>query len=143
MARKFSACTLKKKVSVSIADIDPLTPVIGDVDHFEQVFSNLLDNALKNTPVRGEVIISGHNIAGSSVEITVADNGSGIPSEQLPYVFERFYQASSLRTGFGLGLAIAKEIVVAHGGEIEASSCPGEVTRFTVTLPASTSGLTQ
>ena len=72
-----------------------------------------------------------------SIIIMVSDNGPGIPPEQLPYVFERFYQASGLRAGFGLGLAIAREIVSAHGGKIEADSSPGEGTRFIVTLPAS------
>ncbi len=135
----FSLRAEEKSISL-IADIEPLMPVVGDVDHLEQVFSNLLDNALKNTPFKGEVVISGCNIAASTVEITIADNGPGIPPEQLPYVFERFYQASGLRTGFGLGLAIAREIVTAHGGKIEAGSSPGEGTRFTITLPANIPG---
>jgi len=121
------------------AETEPLMPVNGDVDHLEQVFSNLLDNALKNTPDKGEVTVTGRNSSASSVEISVADNGPGIPPEQLPYVFERFYQASGLRTGFGLGLAIAREIVTAHGGSIAVQSSPGEETRFTITLPASIS----
>jgi signal transduction histidine kinase len=117
-------------------DIEPLMPVVGDIDRLEHVFSNLLDNALKNSPVKGEVHITGRKVA-SSIEITVADHGPGIPPEQLPYVFERFYQASGLRTGVGLGLAIAKEIVLAHGGKIEAVSNPGEGAVFIVKLPAS------
>ncbi|MFC1948764.1 sensor histidine kinase [Chloroflexota bacterium] len=119
------------------ADIEPLVPVTGDVDRLEQVFSNLLDNALKNTPVKGEVSIAGRNSASGTVEITISDTGPGIPPEQLPYVFERFYQAGGLRTGYGLGLAIAREIVATHGGKIEAHSSPGEGTQFVVTLPAS------
>jgi len=121
-------------------EIEPLMPVVGDIDRLEQVFSNLLDNALKNSPARSEVHIIGHNSGTDSVEITVADSGPGIPPEQLPYVFERFYQAGGVRTGVGLGLAIAKEIVLAHGGKIEVSSSPGEKTKFTVMLPSSTSG---
>ena len=120
-------------------EIEPLMPVIGDVDRLEQVFSNLLDNALKNSPTKGEVGITGRNSDTGFVEITIADTGPGIPPEQLPYVFERFYQASGLRTGFGLGLAIAKEIVTAHVGKIEASSSPGEGTKFIVMLPTSIS----
>ncbi len=120
-------------------EIEPLMPVVGDVDRLEQVVSNLLDNALKNTPARGEVHIIGRNSANGFVEITVADSGPGIPPEQLPYVFERFYQAGGLRTGVGLGLAIAKEIVQAHSGKIEASSDPGEGTKFIVTLPTNAS----
>ena len=116
-------------------EIEPLMPVVGDIDRLEHVFSNLLDNALKNSPAGGEVRIIGSNIASDSVEVRIADDGSGIPPEQLPYVFERFYQAGGLRTGAGLGLAIAREIVMAHGGKIEVSSAPGEGAEFTVRLP--------
>jgi two-component system OmpR family sensor kinase len=130
----FSMRAEEKSVLIR-TEIEPLMPVMGDVDRLEQVFSNLLDNALKNTPTRGEVSITGRNNATGFVEITLSDNGPGIPPEQLPYVFERFYQASGLRTGFGLGLAIAKEIVTAHSGKIEVSSDPGEGTKFTVMLP--------
>ncbi len=122
------------------AEIEPLMPINGDSDRLEQVFSNLIDNALKNTPETGEVAVIGRNISTDSIEITIADNGPGIPPEQLPYVFERFYQAGGLRTGFGLGLAIAKEIVVAHNGRIEAFSNPGEETKFVIRLPTGISG---
>ena len=84
--------------------------------------------------------IIGRNINTNSIEITIADNGPGIPPEQLPYVFERFYQAGGLRTGFGLGLAIAKEIVIAHSGSIEAFSSPGEETKFVIKLPTGITG---
>ncbi len=114
--------------------IEPLAPVTGDADHLEDVFCNLLDNALKNTPGHGVVEITGRNSSNNAVEITVSDSGPGIPPEQLPYLFKRFYQASGLRSGFGLGLAIAREIVVAHGGKIEAFSSPGEGAKFVVTL---------
>ena len=134
----FSLCAEEKGIPLTV-EIEPLMPAVGDVDRLEQVFCNLLDNALKNTPAQGEVQVTGHNRANSLVEITVADNGPGIPPEQLPYVFERFYQAGGLRTGVGLGLAIAREIVLAHQGKIEVSSNPGEGTRFMVTLPTSAS----
>ena len=91
--------------------IEPLASVIGDIDRLEQVFSNLLDNALKHSPAGGEVKIIGRNTTTDSVNITVTDSGAGIPPEQLPHVFERFYQAGEVRTGVGLGLAIAREIV--------------------------------
>ncbi len=117
------------------AEVEPLMPVIGDADRLEQVFSNLLDNALKHSPSGSQVTISGNNVAMKSVVITVADSGPGIPPEQLAYVFERFYRAGAERTGTGLGLAIAREIVVAHEGNIAVSSLPGEGTEFTVTLP--------
>ena len=118
-------------------EIDPLMPVIGDIDRLEQVFSNLLDNTLKHTPRMGTVTITGRQIT-DSIEIKVADNGPGIAPEELPRVFERFYQAGGARTGTGLGLAIAREIVLAHGGEIEISSTLGKGTEFTVRLPTGT-----
>jgi two-component system OmpR family sensor kinase len=116
-------------------DIEPLLPVSGDEDRLEQVFSNLLDNALKNTPVKGEIVISARN-AENTVTVTISDTGPGIPPEQLPYVFERYYQAGGLRTGFGLGLAIVREIVTRHQGEIKVRSEPGEGTQFIINLPA-------
>jgi len=127
-----------KKINLK-TEIEPLMPAIGDIDHLEQVFGNLLDNAFKNCPAGGEVAIIGRNSGADFVSITVADSGPGIPPEQLPYVFERFYQAGGLRTGVGLGLAIAREIVFAHGGDIEVGSNPGEKTKFTVTLPTGAS----
>lgn len=119
--------------------IEPLMPVLGDVDRLEQVFCNLLDNAIKNTPVKGEVKIDAQNNQQGLIQVTIADTGPGIPPEQLSYIFERYYQAGGLRSGYGLGLAIAKEIVTGHGGKIEAQSNPGEGTRFIVTLPSSLS----
>jgi signal transduction histidine kinase len=119
-----------------MTDIEPLVPVSGDEDRLEQVFSNLLDNALKNTPRQGEIIIRGRNIENNKVEIMISDTGPGIPPEQIPYVFERFYQASGLRSGFGLGLAIVREIIIRHDGEIRVKSEPGEGTQFIITLPS-------
>jgi two-component system sensor histidine kinase ResE len=121
-------------------DIEPLMPVASDIDRLEQVFSNLLDNALKHSPAGGEVSIIGRQITPDYVEIRVADSGPGIPREQVAHVFERFYQAGIVRTGVGLGLAIAKEIVLAHGGKIEVNSTPGERTEFIVRLPTSAPG---
>ena len=106
-----------------------------DFDRLEQVFSNILDNAIKNSLYEGEVKIIGRNIDDCLVEVRVVDNGPGIPPEQLPHLFERFHQTSSVRSGFGLGLAIAREIVLVHGGTIEAKSEPGEGAEFVIRLP--------
>jgi signal transduction histidine kinase len=122
--------TLKNK-------IDSSAIIIADADRLEDVFSNLLDNAIKNSPSQGEIEVILHN-QGNSVEVTIIDSGPGIPPEQIPYVFNRFQQSSGLRTGFGLGLSIAKEIIIAHDGKIEVSSNPGEGAKFTVTLPLDT-----
>ena len=109
--------------------------ITGDADRLEDVFCNLLDNAIKNTPPESEISITSRINQTQSLEISIADSGPGIPPEQIPYVFDRFQQSSGLRTGFGLGLAIAREIVLAHGGKIEVTSNPGEGARFTVFLP--------
>jgi signal transduction histidine kinase len=119
-------------------EIEPLMPVVGDDNRLEQAFSNLMDNALKNAQSQGEISITGLNSGMNTIEITISDTGPGIPPDQLPYVFERFYQASGLRTGFGLGLAIVKEIITGHSGTITVKSEPGEGTSFIITLPAST-----
>ena len=137
----FSLRAEEKEITINTG-IEPLMPVAGDVDRLEQVFSNLLDNAIKNTPARGEVRIEAGNSTRGIIQVTITDTGPGIPPEQLNYIFERYYQASGLRSGYGLGLAIAKEIVTGHGGNIEAESNPGEGTRFMVTLPSSLSSST-
>lgn len=117
-----------------IDNIRPQLQVTGDADRLEDVFCNLLDNAIKNTPVQGQIYLDASNQA-NSVKVSIADTGPGIPPEQIPHVFDRFTQSSGLRSGFGLGLAIAREIVLAHSGQIEVSSNPGEGAKFTVTLP--------
>ena len=114
--------------------IEPGLVVSGDADRLEQVFNNLLDNAIKNSPYGCAVEITGM-LSRDIALISVSDSGNGISSENLPHVFERFYQVPGVRTGVGLGLTIAKEIVSAHGGTIEVQSSPGKGARFTVTLP--------
>ncbi|MFH1016201.1 MAG: HAMP domain-containing sensor histidine kinase [Chloroflexota bacterium] len=123
----------EKQVKIKIA-AEPLMNVPGDFDRLEQVFSNLLDNAIKNSPEDGEVRLKGRNLT-NEVEVSVSDDGPGIAPEQLPFLFERFHQATSVRSGYGLGLAIAREIVTAYGGTIEAKSEPGEGAQFIVRLP--------
>jgi len=120
-------------------EIEPLPPVIGDIDRLEQVFNNLLDNALKHTPAGGKISIIARQPNLNFVEIAVTDTGPGIPAEQMRHVFERFYKAdpSAGKTGAGLGLAIAKQIVLSHGGNINIKSTLGHGTEFLVRLPAS------
>jgi PAS domain S-box-containing protein len=112
--------------------------VLGDAARLQQVFWNLLSNAVKFTPPGGVVRVRLANRA-ENVVLTVEDTGEGIPPELLPLVFERFRQAATTargRTGLGLGLAIAKELVEMHGGSISASSGGnGAGSTFSVTLP--------
>jgi len=106
-------------------DVDPL--------RLREVLSNLLSNALRYTPSGGRVDVAATATQGQVV-ISVHDTGPGIAPDDLPHVFERFYKSEESR-GAGLGLAIAKSLVVAHGGEIEAISAPGQGTDMRFTLP--------
>jgi signal transduction histidine kinase len=106
-----------------------------------RVLQNLLDNAIDHTASGGEVAISAQERNGT-VEVAVQDNGEGIPPENLPYVFDRFYRGEKSRSradsevgGVGLGLAIARELVEAHGGTIWAESGSEGGTRITFALP--------
>jgi signal transduction histidine kinase len=114
--------------------------LIADVDseRIGQVLRNLLTNAIAFTPVYGRVEISAHP-SDDWVQVSVKDTGVGIAAEDLPFVFERFYRADKSRTratgGAGLGLAIAKQWVEAHGGKIQVESELGRGTTFTFTLP--------
>jgi signal transduction histidine kinase len=120
--------------------IGPLPALTGDSDRLAQVFTNLLDNALKHTPAGGTVTLAAAGVDGGA-EVTVTDTGPGIPAEDLSRIFERFYQVDKSRRasgrGAGLGLAISREIVHAHGGQIHAESVMGLGTKFVVRLPAS------
>ena len=120
-------------------DIGDLPSIIGDGDRLAQVFTNLVDNAIHHTPPGGEVRIQA-GVNAANVEISVEDSGTGIPPEDLPRIFERFYQVDKSRPGggvrgVGLGLAIAKEIVESHGGSISVQSQPGQGSVFVVNLP--------
>jgi two-component system OmpR family sensor kinase len=120
-------------------EVTGLPSVSGDGDRLAQVFTNLIDNALKHTPAGGMVRLRGEALAGE-VRVLVEDNGPGIPAEDLSRIFERFYQVDKARRGgegrgTGLGLAISREIVQALGGHLTAISAPGQGSRFTVQLP--------
>ncbi|MFJ7933418.1 ATP-binding protein [Sporosarcina sp. NPDC096371] len=109
-----------------------------DEDRIEQVFTNLIDNAIRHTPDGGKVILAIEKYA-DTIEITVTDTGVGIPEGDLPYIFERFYKADKARTrgkgGTGLGLAIAKNIIDSHSGTITANRGEKTGTIFSCTLP--------
>jgi signal transduction histidine kinase len=113
--------------------------LIGDGDRLAQVFTNVVDNALKFTPAGGQVTLSAAN-AGAELEISITDTGEGIPQEALPHLFDRFYQVDRSRAGgkkhgAGLGLAIVQEILQAHGGRISVRSEVGHGTTFVIHLP--------
>lgn len=121
-------------------DLPPGLPrIAGDGDRLAQVFTNLLDNAIKHTPSGGRVSLRAET-GPDSVLITISDTGEGIPPTDLSRIFERFYQVDKSRqrkrrSGVGLGLAITQQIIEAHGGTIQVASKVGEGTTFTVWLP--------
>jgi signal transduction histidine kinase len=111
-------------------------PVLADERWMHQVVTNLLGNALKFTPPDGTVTILTRQDGPHSV-LEVADTGVGIPADELPRIFDRFWrgQAAAQTSGSGIGLAIAADLASAHGGTLTAASEPGEGTRLTLTLP--------
>ena len=118
-----------------------LPPVLADRERLHQVLFNLLDNAVRFTPAGGEVRVRAHRVNGHC-EVEVTDTGPGIPQEHIPRLFERFYRVDHSRSredgGTGIGLAIARSVVEAHGGRIWADSKVGEGSVFTFELPVAT-----
>jgi signal transduction histidine kinase len=113
--------------------------ILGDAVELEELFTNLIDNAIKYSKPHGTVKITVDKNVGQAL-VKVSDDGIGIDKEDLPNIFEPFYRADvsrnkSTHDGFGLGLAISKEIVTNHGGSIHVTSMPEEGTIFTITLP--------
>jgi signal transduction histidine kinase len=135
----FSVLAMQRDISFSVEHGDGLPPkVVWDEDRINEVLGNLLSNAFKFTPRGGKVALSVLP-SDSKLVITVADTGAGISPEQLPHIFDKFFQADNqaqaATKGTGLGLAIAKEVVEAHAGQITVESKVGEGTTFVVTLP--------
>ena len=118
-------------------DVSPNLPALcGDEERLLEVLDNLIGNAIKFTGAGGTVTV-GASARGSDVLVWVKDTGAGIDSEQLPHIFDRFWQAKKReRRGIGLGLSICKAIVEAHGGRIWAESTPGSGTTLFFTIPA-------
>ena len=119
-------------------DVSPGLPdVLADAARVEQLLSNVVGNAIKYTPRGGRIELSARHAPNDGcVVVAVRDTGSGIPAEQLPHVFDRYWQSARTgRHGAGLGLTIAKGIVEAHGGRIELESEPGRGPTVTFTLP--------
>ncbi|HTI69204.1 MAG TPA: ATP-binding protein [Candidatus Limnocylindria bacterium] len=130
-----------------VCRIDPqMESIRADTDKLEKVFLNLLFNAVKFTSAGGKIELVGRLEDGEAI-FEVVDTGVGIPSEQLAYVFERFWQGDSSPQrkyqGAGIGLALVRELVQAHGGRVEASSSPGVGTTMRVRLPLGTEALTE
>jgi signal transduction histidine kinase len=136
--REIFVMRAEEKSIFLVIDLEPLPQVMGDIDRLEQVFNNLLDNAIKHTPRGGTVTVRGRHNNFETVEISVIDTGPGISKEKLPHVFERFSHGEepSGRPSTGLGLAISRRIVLSHGGDIKVNSQPVKGAELTVRLPA-------
>jgi two-component system, OmpR family, sensor kinase len=128
---------LEKNVEVMVTAVDQVC-VLGDADRLKQLLLILIDNAIKYTPAGGQINLSLSTSRGWAY-MDVTDTGIGIPAEDIPYVFDRFYRVDKARGraqgGSGLGLAIAKWIAHAHGGNISVKSQVGEGTTFSIALP--------
>jgi heavy metal sensor kinase len=128
---------IEKTVTVELTDVDQVV-ILGDEDRLKQLLLNLVDNAIKYTLPGGAVRLSLAKDKGWA-NLLVSDTGIGIPAEDLPHIFDRFYRVDKARSraqgGSGLGLAIAKWIVQAHGGAIQVDSTVGQGTTFRITLP--------
>lgn len=140
----------EKKRHQLVAVIDPsLPPVAGDEDRLVQVLTNLLDNAIKYTPAGGTITVTAKSAPPAktaeevvdSIDLSVTDTGMGIPEQDRPRVFERFYRVDKARSrelgGTGLGLAIVKHIVEGHGGQVWVEANYPQGSRFVVRLPLS------
>ncbi|HVZ49844.1 MAG TPA: HAMP domain-containing sensor histidine kinase, partial [Gemmatimonadaceae bacterium] len=124
------------RLAAHVPDVLPTVDV--DSDRLVQVLSNLVSNSIKFTPEDGDITVTATE-DGDVVRITVADSGIGISAADLPRVFDRFWQSKRTnRSGAGLGLAIARGIVRAHGGRIWVESAPGDGTRVHFTVPRTT-----
>lgn len=135
---QFQVLAKENNIQVHIGEIDQVL-VCGDRDRLKQVLLNILGNGLKYTPQGGKITLS-LGKTDKMARLTITDTGPGIPPDDLPHIFERFYRAEKSRTkrdkeGFGLGLSIANWIVKGHGGRIEVDSRLGVGTTFCIWLP--------
>lgn len=131
------------KLTLRLTEIDQIQ-IQGDRDRLKQVLLNLVSNAIQYTPEGGEVFLSLAKVDGDA-RLVIRDTGPGIPAEDLPHIFERFYRTEKSRTrsktpGFGLGLSIAYWIITNHHGKIEVESKEGEGTAFIISIPIYDSG---
>jgi heavy metal sensor kinase len=137
----FGGAAEERGIDLQVRRFIPVT-VLGDGNRIRQVINNLIDNSLKFTPSRGQVLVDLEQDLDSRLAILrVSDTGSGIPADDVPHIFERFYRGDKSRRrenptrGSGLGLSICQSIVHAHGGDIQVQSRVGRGAQFTVYLP--------
>ncbi len=134
----FSELAARRGVTLEGGLESSVDPVFMDTQRIGRVLNNLISNAVRHTPSGGRVEVRARRLS-AGVQVSISDTGEGIHADDLPHVFERFYRGEKSRSrltgGAGLGLAIARGIVQAHGGQIHAESQPEQGTRFIFTLP--------
>ena len=144
LTSSFSSQAASLGIDLKTRLADPNQKLTADYDRLNQVLSNLIANALRHTPGGGAVSVQAQSIekhtanSDFKLQIAIRDTGSGIPAEDLPFIFDRFWRGDKSRSGrthSGLGLAIAKQLLHAHGGTIDVESEPGKGTTFTIELP--------
>lgn len=133
----------QKKVALVMEGSQDLPEIKVDVERMVQVLGNLMNNALRFTPMDGQIKLTANTVNDQAVCLQVADTGAGIPAEDLPFIFERSFRGDKARRQHdgetGLGLAIAKSLVEAQGGKITVESVLGQGSTFSITLPGSLS----
>ena len=138
VAERLQPTAERKRIRVLLEGPMPKVEVEADTDLLEFAISNLVTNAIKYSPAGSSVRLE-LEAARGQVQIHVADSGSGLPTEQKRRIFDRFYRTDNARQsqepGFGLGLAIAREIALTHGGDLSVETQAGSGSRFTLSLP--------
>jgi signal transduction histidine kinase len=133
-----------KRIKIQTQVPEGLPPVMGDPEHLQRVLINLIENSIKFSPSGGEVIVRVEPLdGGRSLRFSFSDRGPGIPKDEQPLIFHKYYRASTIRNqveGLGLGLSLSKYIVEAHGGTIWLESQVGQGSTFSFNLPVASEG---
>jgi signal transduction histidine kinase len=141
--QKFQLQAQKRKVQLSVNLQENIGLVMGDIAMIQRVLENLLENALRHTPSGGRVSVS-MKAKADGIQVSIEDTGKGIPAQELPKIFERFYQLEKSRNndaqGAGLGLAICRRIVELHGSKLQVASELGKGTIFSFQIPIQNTG---
>jgi signal transduction histidine kinase len=138
MIKSYEHLAAQKNVTLEVQSEPGLPEISMDPDRMAQVFGNLITNSLRYTPGGGKIVLS-TALEGNMLAFCVKDNGQGISAEALPHIFDRFYRADPARAQgdeSGLGLAIARSLVEAHGGTISAESQVSQGTTVKINLPS-------
>lgn len=148
MVESMSPLAFRKNIKLTRVETGSPVEAFCDSEAFNQVVTNLVDNALKYTPDGGEITVGARVLSGlRAVEVFVRDSGIGIPAEELPRLFERFYRVDKARSrelgGTGLGLSIVKHLVRAQGGDVRVESAVGQGSTFIFTLPIEDLGMSE